>query len=216
MIRAVAISCLTALLILVLYLPSTQPPEAFMRQVRNEHAINADFWSRSTADRILARMMQLREHASESALNSRSLPNSTGAGVVADRAPHGTAPSAVDAMWGVNERIFGSAYLKAIDALLVLASYRLATLMEWVPLTWVFAIALLVDALFERVLKTKQLRHHSPEMFAIYVSLAIMTLCAAALALVCPWSLHPSFWASLPSAVSLLISRAIAHFHRWP
>lgn len=207
MIRVVAVTSLTALLILVLYLPSTQPSQAFVQQVRIEHARTAEFWSALAAERILARMLWMHERAAQSSFSPTfgQQPEQRGA-----------SHEAGAELARVNARILESDYLRAVDALLVLATYRLATLMEWAPLSWVISLALLIDALLERVIKTKEFRHHNPEMFALYGSAFIMILCTAALALVLPWSLHPAVWASLPTIMSLLAARAIAHFHRRP
>lgn len=216
MIRVVAAASLTALLILVLYLPSTRPPEAFMLQLRVEHARNADFWSALIAERILVRTLRMHERASE--FSSSLPPPLTATSPKASDAPTqpGATPVAVAEMTRVNARIFGSDYLKSIMALLVLASYRLATLMEWVPHSWVFALALTLDALLERARKAREFRHHDPEMFALYCCSSSVILCLIALSMILPWSPHPAVWASLPSALALLIARAVTHFHRRP
>ena len=116
----------------------------------------------------------------------------------------------------VNRRLFNSPYFRSIDALLALASYRLAALLQWLPPCWVLALALVIDAFLERVAKAKEFRQHDPEMFALYVSIAILTLCASLLAMVWPWTLHPLAWAAVPVVVAVVLSRAISHFHRRP
>ena len=114
----------------------------------------------------------------------------------------------------VNARLFNNSYFRAIDALLALASYRLATLAQWCIPSGVIILALLADGMLIRALKAKELRHHSPELFAVFTSLVIVTLCACTLALVWPWSLPSVAWAAVPSGVAWFLAQAIAQFHR--
>jgi hypothetical protein len=44
MIRAIAVVSLLALLVLVLYVPSANPPERFVAQLRAEYGMAAGFW----------------------------------------------------------------------------------------------------------------------------------------------------------------------------
>ncbi|AEF88732.1 hypothetical protein DelCs14_1703 [Delftia sp. Cs1-4] len=207
MIRIVSVASLTALLLLVLYLPSAQPPERFMQQLRAEHLRAADFWGTGPAERMLDRMMALQADAAAMS----PVPRASSA------APVGGLDRAVgQEMAQVNRRLFDNAYFRSIDALLILASYRLSMLLEWLPRCWMLALALVTDAFLERATKSKVFRQHDPEMFALYVSAAIFTLCASVLAMVWPWALHPAAWAAAPILVCVLASRAISHFHRRP
>lgn len=207
MIRVAAIASLTALLLLVLYLPAAQPPERFLLQLRQEHLQNSDFWGAETAERMLDRMMELQADAATASPvpAASSAPAHTGVDQAVGRE-----------MARVNQRLFNNPYFRAIDALLVLASYRLAMLLEWLPKYWLLAWALATDAFLERAVKSREFRQHDPEMFALYVSAAIIALCACALAMVWPWTLHPAAWAAAPALVCVLATRAIAHFHRRP
>lgn len=205
MIRVVAIVSLTSLLVLVLYLPSAQPPERFVLQVRAEHARAIEVWGPVDATRILDRMLALQDTATEVS------PGPAGAS-----APQtaGVDEAVGHEMARVNQRLFNNPYFRSIDALLTLASYRLSALLEWLPRAWILALALAADALLERAVKSKEFRHHDPERFALYASGAILTVCACVLAMVWPWTLHPAAWAVAPIVVALLLSRAIAHYHR--
>lgn len=205
MIRIVAVLSLTTLLLLVLYLPSAHPPERFVQQLREEHQRTGDFWGLPAAQHIFERMMALQAEA----LAVSPVPS-------ASQAPGsaGVDKAVAHEMAQVNRRLFNSPYFRSIDALLVLASYRLAALLQWLPACGVLAFALLADAFLERAAKAKEFRQHDPEMFALYVSIAILTLCASVLAMVWPWPLHPASWAAAPILVAVVLSRAIAHFHR--
>lgn len=207
MIRVVAIACLSTLLLLVLYLPSAHPPEHFVERVRHEHGRTVAFWGEDTAQRILDRTLALQTQTAT--LSPIPTPAS------APALPSASLDSAVgQEMTRVNQRLFDSAYFRAIDALLLLASYRLSTLLEWLPRCAVLTMALVADALFVRARKSREFRHHDPEMFALFASAAIFALCATTLAMVWPWSLPPPAWALVPIGVAVLVSRAITHFHR--
>jgi hypothetical protein len=74
-------------------------------------------------------------------------------------------------MSAVNQRLFDNTYFRSVDALLLLASYRLATLLEWLPWLTAFVLAALVDGGLTRLVKAKEFLQHDPEMFALYASL---------------------------------------------
>ena len=205
MIRAVAVISLVCLLVLVLYLPSAHPPERFLAQLRTEHEATAAYWGDAPALRILSRALSVQDSARQAA----PIPSS------ADAPPANAVDGAVAReMATVNQRLFNNAYFRSIDALLLLASFRFATLIEWLPWLLAFTAAVLLDGYIVRQIKAKEFRQHDPEMFALCVSAAIFTLCASVLAMVWPWTLHPAAWAAAPVLVCALATRAIAHFHR--
>ena len=117
-------------------------------------------------------------------------------------------------MASVNQRLFNNPYFRSIDALLLLASFRLAMLLEWLPWLLAFPFAAMVDGYLVRMVKAKEFLHHSPEMFALYVSLAILTSCATVLAFVLPITLHPLVVPCVPVVIGTLIGTAIRDFHR--
>ena len=71
-------------------------------------------------------------------------------------------------MASVNKRLFNNAYFRSIDALLLLASFRLATLLEWLPWLLAFAAAVMIDGYFVRLIKSKEFLQHDPEIFALW------------------------------------------------
>lgn len=227
MIRAVTVTSLVTLLMLVLYLPSSHAPEQFLAQLRIEHERTQAFWGMETAERILDRMLTLQRHA----LTHSPVPAPTGAPTGALTAATTSAPTSASTgapeqnrmasavaheMAQVNARLFNNRYFRSIDALLALAAYRLATLLEWLPAWWIVGAALLLDALLERALKAKELRSHDPELFALYASVAILLMCSCVLAFVWSWSLPPLLWAAIPPAIALVAARATSHFHKRP
>lgn len=203
MIRAVTTTSLLALLILVLYLPSAYPPQHFIEQLRIEHALTTDFWGHDHAMRILARMLDWQTTATQASL-------------VASAAD---APGPIDVAVAkqiaeANHRLFNNPYFRSIDTLLALAAYRLSVLVEWLPVLLVFMLAALFDGYLLRIVKSKEFVQHNPEVFALHICAAIMTACAAVLALVLPITLHPLMLSAAPVAISVFACRALADFHR--
>jgi Domain of unknown function (DUF4400) len=204
-IRFVAVVSLLCLLVLVLYLPSAHPPERFLAQLRIEHQATAEFWGEAPALRILARALGLQDSARQATpvpSAAASLPPSALGGVVAQE------------MASVNQRLFDNAYFRSIDALLLLAAFRLSTLLQWLPWLAAFVLAALVDGGTVRLIKSKEFRQHDPELFALYACLAIVTGCATVVGLVVPLTLHPLVMPAAPLLISVLMSRAVGSFHR--
>lgn len=205
MIRAMAVASLLSLLVLVLYVPSAHPPERFVEQLRTEYTHAVVFWGTDAGARMLSRAMSMQE----SARQASPVPSSK------DAAPVGGVNAAVGReMTSVNQRLFNNPYFRSIDALLLLASFRLAMLLEWLPWLLAFPFAAMVDGYLVRMVKAKEFLHHSPEMFALYVSLAILTSCATILAFVLPITLHPLVVPCVPVVIGTLIGTAIRDFHR--
>ena len=205
MIRIVAIASLTALLMLVLYLPSAHPPERFVAQLRVEHEQTSDFWTSQHADHILRRTLD----AQESTAQLSPVPNLR-------QAPDPTLVNSAVAneMSAVNVRLFNSPYFRSIDALLLLASYRLFTMLEWLPWTLAFGAAALFDGTVVRAVKAKQFAHHNPEVFALYVCAAIVLACVTVIALVLPVTLPAMLWPVVPAGIAVFAAGAMGSFHR--
>jgi hypothetical protein len=156
MIRMILTASLTLLLIFVLYLPSANPPERFLARIRLEHQSNAAYWGTTRAARIMARGLALN-----AALGSASpVPDER------DAPRFDPVKDAVGREMGeVNKRFFGNGYFRAIDALLLLATYSVAALLEWLPVEAFVLAALLVDGQCVRLLRSKEFGKHDPEWF---------------------------------------------------
>jgi len=113
----------------------------------------------------------------------------------------------------VNQRLFNNACFRSIDALLLLASFRFAALVEWLPWLPAFTVAVLLDGTIVRQIKAKEFRQHDPELFALYTSGAIVMACATVIGFVVPLTLHPLTISCVPLVVSMLLSRAVGSFH---
>ena len=124
MIRVVTIAALLCLLVLVLYLPSAHPPERFLAQIRSEHQAMEALWGEAPALRILDRALCLQGAARE----ATPVPPTAGAS-----AASGVDGAVAREMASVNQRLFGNTYFRAIDALMLLAAFRLSAMLEWLP-----------------------------------------------------------------------------------
>ena len=205
MIRAVAILSLVSLLVLVLYLPSAHPPERFIAQLRAEHDATVEFWGRDPATRILSRALSVQDAARD----ATPVPSPTAA-----PAASGVSGAVASEMASVNQRLFNNAYFRSIDALVMLASFRLSTLVEWLPWLLAFMVAVVADGYVVRAIKAKEFRQHDPEMFALYACAAIVTACATVIGFVVPIDMHPLVMPCVPLGVSVLVSRAVGSFHQ--
>lgn len=205
MIRATSMLSLVLLLILVLYIPSAQPPQRFVTQIRIEHVATAAFWGADPATRILARAASMQEAAAD----VTPIPKAADA-----PSTSGVNSAVALEMASVNQRLFNNPYFRSVDALLLLGSYRLATLLEWLPWLVAFALATVADGWFVRLLKAKEFVQHDPEMFAVYACLAITTTCATVVGFVVPVRLHPLVLPCVPLVISVLGGQVLGCFHR--
>ena len=205
MIRIVSIAALLCLLVLVLYLPSAHPPERFLAQIRSEHQAMEEIWGETPALRILDRALGLQGAARE----ATPVPPSANAS-----AASGVDSAVAREMASVNQRLFGNTYFRAIDALVLLAAFRLSAMLEWLPWMAAFLAAAVADGAISRVIKSKEFLHHDPERFALYASLSILLACTAVVALVLPIGVHPLVSPGVVATLAVLWGRSVAHFHR--
>ncbi|TXT31895.1 MAG: hypothetical protein FD131_818 [Rhodocyclaceae bacterium] len=205
MIRAVAILSLLILLILVLYVPSAHPPERFLAQLRDEHQIATGYWGLQPATHMLDRAVRMQE----------ATANVTPIPAAKDAPSRSAANGAVLLeMTSVNQRLFNNPYFRSVDAVLLLASYRLSTVIEWLPWLLVFILGALADGGFARLIKAKEFLQHDPEMYALYASLGIIVICASVIGFVLPVTLHPLLLPSTPLMIGVLAGRALGCFHK--
>jgi hypothetical protein len=204
-IRVVTIAALLCLLVLVLYLPSAHPPERFLAQIRSEHQAMEALWGEAPALRILDRALGLQGAARE----ATPVPP-----IASASAASGVDGALAREMASVNQRLFGNSYFRAIDALVLLAAFRLSAMLEWLPWMAAFLAAAIADGAISRVIKSKEFLHHDPERFALYASLTIVLSCLAVVAMVVPVDIHPMANPCVVVVLSLLCARSIANFHR--
>ncbi len=205
MIRAVAVLSLLTVLVLVLYIPSAHPPERFLAQLRAEHEAAAVYWGNEPAIRILNRAVRIQDATAE----VTPIPAAKDAPSRAD------VDGAVSReMAFVNQRLFNNPYFRSVDALLLLAAYRLSTLIEWLPWLSVFMLAALVDGGYTRLIKAKEFLQHDPEMFAVYANASIIILCATVVSFVLPVIFPPILLPCVPVLIGTLVGKTAGCFHR--
>lgn len=204
MIRVVGIVSLLCMLVLVLYLPSAHSPDRFIDLVRRERQAIGSFWGDVASLRILSRALAMVDSAQQASPvpepSAAPSSNSVNGAVAIEMA-------------SVNQRLFNSAYFRSIDALLLLAAFRLSTLMEWLPWLLAFGVAAVLDGFVVRRVKAKEFRQHDPEWFAAYASLGIVTICVTVIGFVLPLALHPLVMPCAPVLLSIFLGRTVASFH---
>ena len=205
MIRIITVAALTLLLIFVLYLPAANPPERFLAQIRSEHTINASFWGEARAEFILDRALTMNQ-----ALSAASPVPSTAQAPQTDR----MAQAVAHEMERVNQRFFGNTYFRSIDSLLLLATFRLAALFEWLPVQAFVVLAIVIDGLIVRILRSKEFKPHDPEWFALHACAFVLLAGTNVLAFVVPITIAPTVLATVPIAGAFFLGRVIANFHR--
>jgi hypothetical protein len=116
-------------------------------------------------------------------------------------------------MSAVNQRLFDNTYFRSVDALLLLASYRLATLLEWLPWLTAFVLAALVDGGLTRLVKAKEFLHTIPRCSHSTPAWGV-SLCLMVIGFVLPVTLPPLLLPCVPLVVGVLAGLALGCFHR--
>jgi len=204
MLRIVAFA-LGAVLVYCLYLPSAHPPARFVEAARMEHDLNESFWGADHAGLILSRAFVLygrREELAPAAFASTpSVPITTVNAAVAQQ------------MADVVERLFRNDYARGFDALVLLATYRVAALAQWLPWLAGFVLLACVDAYFGRLVSSQEFRGPSPARFALCATGAALACALLLLLLVVPAAIAPWVPAGVMLLLGMLIARAIRHFN---
>ncbi len=219
MIRFMVVSALIGLLVLMLALPATRPPGHFLDVVRAEHAATADLWGQDVADAVLQQALALHGDAAAAAPVPRAgdapaaaWPPGSGAGTsAASSAAH---RAAAREMAAVSRRLFDNAYFRSVEALLLLATFRLAALLQCLPWLAALGIAVLVDGLTVRRIRALALRSHDPERFAVFAGSAVFGMCLLLLAAVAPMRLSPLAPVWMLVGIAVLLGLAVGEFHR--
>ena len=206
MIRVVVIACLLSLLGLVLYLPAAFPAEHFLLQLKVEHSTLTRLLGDRAAWEVLSRSLSWHE----SGRNVPPLLPATSAPTDLSPVPNAVASE----LASVNRRLFGNAYFRSVEALTALAAFRLSTLLEWLPWLTAFAIAALVDGRCDGLVKSKEFRRHDPEIFAMFVTCALLTTAVVAVAILLPHPFHPGSLPLAMAGVLAMAARSLAHFRR--
>jgi hypothetical protein len=203
-IRFIWIGALLAVLCIVLYVPSAVPPEQLAQVLRAEHEINTRLWGSRASDRILERMLDFQAAAPAVAAAPPATVSVGGAGVDAAMAAQ---------VAQMSMRLFGSPYLRSVDALFALAAYRMSTLLHALPLLLVFMAICAVDGLAVRRVRARELAAHSAELYTVSVTLGITLLALVAVTTFVPVALGPLVALGALLVTLFALSRAIANYH---
>lgn len=201
MLRGIWIAALLGILCMALYLPSITPADRYLDVIRSDDAAVRALWGGDSANRILARMLEL--HRPQAGLSSPP-PKEVRSGVDA---------AVATTVAQVNERLFGNPYFRAIDAQLALATYRASLLMESWALVAVLLVVAGIDGLVLREVRARELVPHWAELFTL--SLAIAIGLGGALAMWCfvPRTVEPTYAQLVLIALPLMLGRAVANYH---
>jgi len=203
MIRTVAIASLVSLLVLVLYLPSARPAHAFLTQIRNEHAALTGFWGRAHAFGMLKTMLDLQPdtpHAPPLMSSTTVRPTSE--------------PKVQKEVSAVGDRLLKNEYFRSLNALVLLATYRLAVIWHLFPGVVPFFVAAFADGLVRRAVKGTDFTGHNPEVFSCCVAGVIVSVCGILIACVYPGQLHSIVFPLLFCAAGVLMCLGIANYHK--
>jgi len=219
MIRFMVVSVLVGLLVLVLALPATRPPAQFLAVMRAEHEAMAGFWGADAADAILQQALVWQGDAAAVAPVPRAADAPGRAGQPGSGASTGGATSAANQaaareMAAVSRRLFDNAYFRSVQAVLLLAAFRLAALLQWLPWLAALGIAVLVDGVTVRRIRATQLRPHDPERFAVFAGSGVLGVCLLLLSAVAPMQLPPLAAAWTLVGITALVGLALGEFHR--
>ena len=204
MIRIVWITALACVLGLVLYIPSSVPPERLMQTVRAEHELNTSLWGMAAADRILERMLIFQANG----VNVSLPPPET-----VQLAQPGINPAMTAEFGQMSTRLFSSPYFKSVDALFTLATLRAATLLHVLPLLLVFFFVCAIDGFAVRSVRAREFAAHSAELYPLSATSGIALLSLVLVAVFLPFTINPLYTIAALLLMLLVFSRAIANYH---
>jgi len=197
---------LCVVLVYTLYLPSANPPERFLQQMRMEHELNVAFWGEDHAHQILERSLSL--YAQQDNLAPAAFASTPSVAVKDVNA------AVANQMSDVVQRLFHNSYAQGFDAILLLATYRFSVLVQWLPWVATFVLIACFDGYLVRIIRSKEFLEHSPMRFALCAIGATLALALTLLLLVIPASIHPLALGCVPLVLGTFVARAIGHFHR--
>ncbi|MDY7574432.1 DUF4400 domain-containing protein [Actimicrobium sp. CCI2.3] len=207
--RYLVLGAALILTVIVLYLPAAHPPERFVAQLRQEHAINVAYWGVDPAHQILDRMLDWKAALGDASIAKTELKVQavTDALSPVDRAVAGEMAKAANKLWH-------NAYFRSVETLMTLALYRVSVLMQWWPVGVLLAFALLFDGFVVRIVRSREFVQLNPEMFGLCLLVLIMTLSATLIAVVLPVTLHPLTLFVAVVVASLASRGIVANYHR--
>ncbi|MCG2583896.1 DUF4400 domain-containing protein [Massilia sp. TS11] len=209
MIRAIFVAGLVAALAYALWIPAHYPPADLIAVMRAEYGANAASWGRGPALDVLTRALAWQDGPAAPAVSA------TPPGGAAAPGP-ARAPALTPVVASLDKAVAGltrNAYVRGLDCLRVLALFRLAALVQWLPLGAVFAVPTLIDGAMRRIVKSKEFRQHHPELFIAALAALALTVCALIIACIWPMPLPPLLMPAFPCLAAWLLRGALANYH---
>ena len=202
MIRAVTIASLVGLLLLVLYLPAVTPPSAFFGRIRAEHGQQGAAWGEAHARQALERALSIAERP----VAAPMIGTDTNAG-------KGRAMTAAGRQFdAVGKRLLDSDYLRSVNALLLLAAFRLAALAQLAPAFLLLACACVADGLVRRRVKSLEFSRHHPEVWTASVCVGWFAVCTVVITAVLPMEVPVVLLPLLTSLLCVCTAVAVANY----
>lgn len=208
-VRAVLIAGLVALVIAVLAIPAMVPPARFLQIVKAEHQINRNFVTQQAADRVMLRMLDMQDAASEKAKPTAAPVHQPAAGASSVHIDS----AVVGRLGQVGDQLLRNDYMRSLDGMLLLVIYRLSLALEFVPVIFVFMLVVFVDGSVLRMVRTRQFVAHSSEAAGINAAGGVALGCGAAVMLVMPVEVHPMVFLASSLLSLFAFSRFVANYH---
>lgn len=202
MIRYLLIGMTSALLGLTLWLPGGYPAASFYHAAQQDHAANEQMWSsRFTITALRSALAAAETQATPSPANIGTDPAGVAGEVLGIR------------VRDFVDRLRHTSYLRALDAMMLLARYRLATLAYLAPAVVILLLPALVDAAIRRIIRTHEFRRHDPERFAF--AIAGVLLQSGALVAHCALPVHvpPMAPVGLMLGIIYCLHVALSNYH---
>jgi hypothetical protein len=201
-IRAVTIAALVGLLLLVLYLPAVTPPSAFFDRIRAEHGLLEAAWGPDHARHALERALSIAERPVAAPI--------IGAGTNAGK---GRAVTAAGRQFEtVGKRLLDSDYLRSVNALMMLAAFRMAALAQSAPGFLLLGGACIADGLVRRRVKGQEFSRHHPEVWTVSVCAGWLAVCTVVIIAVLPAAVPVVALPLLAGLVCMCTAVAIANY----
>ncbi len=206
MLRIVGIVMLVAVLALFIYQPANHPAEHFAQLQLSEARAIAEVFGERHAAGVIKRSESLLAQSRRSPLpGDYALPPTDDEEMT--RRPGGAAQT-------VPARLANNEYARSMESMFDLFLFRCAALVQYLPLLVPLFLVLLADGLTEREIRSSEFSFHSPVIYGLFRSLALLLLLLVPGLFAMPFALDPIVVATVPVFFALFCALAVSHFHR--
>lgn len=207
MLRILTGIALLSIIVAAFYLPSQFPARTFYEQLRAEHATNEQYWGDDHAGAILERAL---------AIDARvvNAPATVAPAVAVPRHTKDPLARTNVRLAEMRDRLTNSSYVQGLRATLLLAEYRLSTLLQWGPAMLFFVVLAVLDGLVVRLVSSYEFGDHSPVKFGAFGFTLVGFLWLVVVSFMWPAAIHPVFYGVVPVVFAVLLATVVANFHR--